>query len=98
LRRRSLSEEDELDELDELERPISLAPITAFPLQTIPQHENLQISWARKKASKNASRLARTRLKHHKITVFDFPHFLRVFPKLFSQLLLAQPHLSAGIG
>jgi len=54
LRRRSLSEEDELDELDELERPISLAPITAFP-QTIPQHENL--SWARKRAS-NASRLA----------------------------------------
>ena len=39
LRRRSLSEEDELDELDELERPISLAPITAFPLQAIPQHE-----------------------------------------------------------
>jgi hypothetical protein len=26
LRRRSLSEEDELDELDELERPITLAP------------------------------------------------------------------------
>lgn len=98
LRRRSLSEEDELDELDELERPISLAPITAFPLQTIPQHENLQISWARKKASKNASRLARTRLKHHKITVFDFPPFSPCFLKLFSQLLLAQPHLSAGIG
>ena len=57
-----------------------------------------QISWARKKASKNASRLARTRLKHHKITVFDFPPFSPCFLKLFSQLLLAQPHLSAGIG
>jgi len=41
LRRRSLSEEDELDELDELERPISLAPITAFPLQTITLNDQI---------------------------------------------------------
>tara|TARA_B000000565_G_scaffold13224_1_gene9566 strand:- start:466 stop:711 length:246 start_codon:yes stop_codon:yes gene_type:complete len=59
LRRRSLSEEDELDELDELERPISLAPITAFPLQAIPQHENLQSLGRGKKA----------------LNMFDFPPF-----------------------
>ena len=48
-----------------LERPISLAPITAFPLQTIPQHENLRLLLGAKRASKNASRLAAPDWKHH---------------------------------
>ena len=83
LRRRSLSEEDELDELDELERPISLAPITAFPLQAM-----------RSLCTKTSKSLGRGKKA---LNMFDFPPFSPRFSQA-ATISSRKSELSAGIG